>query len=64
MFKIRSSMNLNAYLASVDRALDRLLPKDKAKAPTTHKTKRYSLFAGGKQLRPILSLAAATEGQE
>jgi len=62
MFKIRSSINLNAYLASVDRALDRFLPK--AKAPTTHKTMRYSLFAGGKQLRPILSLAAATEGQE
>ena len=56
-------MDLKAYLAArqkeVDRALDRFLPKENAKPPTIHKAMRYSLFAGGKRLRPILCLAAA-----
>jgi geranylgeranyl diphosphate synthase, type II len=56
-------MNLKAYLASrqklIDRALDRHLPKASMKPATIHKAMRYSLFAGGKRLRPILCLAAA-----
>jgi geranylgeranyl diphosphate synthase type II len=56
-------MNVKAYLQSrqkkVDRALDRFLPKEKVKPVTIHKAMRYSLFAGGKRLRPILCLAAA-----
>jgi geranylgeranyl diphosphate synthase, type II len=56
-------MNLKAYLKSrqtmIDRALDRYLPKEKTKPATIHKAMRYSLFAGGKRLRPILCLAAA-----
>ena len=56
-------MDLKAYLAArqkeVDRALDRFLPKEKTKPATIHKAMRYSLFAGGKRLRPILCLAAA-----
>ena len=56
-------MNLKAYLASrqkrIDRALDRYLPKENVKPATIHKAMRYSLFAGGKRLRPILCLAAA-----
>src|ERR1700720_3965221 len=56
-------MNLKAYLQSrqrsVDRALDRYLPKQNVKPATIHKAMRYSLFAGGKRLRPILCLAAA-----
>jgi geranylgeranyl diphosphate synthase type II len=56
-------MELKRYLASrqkeVDRALDRFLPKETAKPATIHKAMRYSLFAGGKRLRPILCLAAA-----
>lgn len=56
-------MNLPVYLQSrqrlVDRALDRFLPKEKVPPPTIHKAMRYSLFAGGKRLRPILTLAAA-----
>jgi geranylgeranyl diphosphate synthase type II len=56
-------MNLKAYLASrqqkIDRALDRYLPKESVKPATIHKAMRYSLFAGGKRLRPILCLAAA-----
>src|ERR1700731_2778144 len=43
----------------VDRALDRFLPKESTPPATIHKAMRYSLFAGGKRLRPILSLAAA-----
>jgi geranylgeranyl diphosphate synthase type II len=43
----------------VDRALDRFLPKATAKPATIHKAMRYSLFAGGKRMRPALVLAAA-----
>jgi geranylgeranyl diphosphate synthase type II len=39
--------------------LDRHLPKASTKPATIHKAMRYSLFAGGKRLRPILCLAAA-----
>src|ERR1041384_7601786 len=56
-------MNLKSYLKSrqklVERALDRYLPKANMKPATIHKAMRYSLFAGGKRLRPILCLAAA-----
>src|SRR3712207_4920276 len=56
-------MELKAYLAArqkeVDRALDCFLPKESARPATIHKAMRYSLFAGGKRLRPILCLAAA-----
>ena len=55
-------MNVKGYLKSrqqvIDRALDRYLPKTNVKPPTIHKAMRYSLFAGGKRLRPILCLAA------
>jgi len=43
----------------IDRALDLYLPKANSKPATLHKAMRYSLFAGGKRLRPILCLAAA-----
>src|SRR3989440_4040147 len=56
-------MNLKSYLKSrqklIDRALDRYLPKENVKTTTIHKAMRYSLFAGGNRLRPILCLAAA-----
>jgi geranylgeranyl diphosphate synthase type II len=50
---------LDARSIAVDKALDRFLPKATAKPATLHKAMRYSLFAGGKRLRPILCLAAA-----
>jgi geranylgeranyl diphosphate synthase type II len=60
---IRSPMNLAAYLKArqktIDCALDRYLPKANTKPPTIHEAIRYSLFAGGKRLRPVLCLAAA-----
>jgi geranylgeranyl diphosphate synthase type II len=56
-------MELKAYLTAhqtmVDGALDLFLPKATTKPATIHKAMRYSLFAGGKRLRPILCLAAA-----
>ena len=56
-------MDLKEYLATraaeVDAALDAFLPKAKEKPVTIHAAMRYSLFAGGKRLRPILCLAAA-----
>jgi geranylgeranyl diphosphate synthase, type II len=57
------NVNLKAYLLTrqklIDRALDRYLPKANRKPATLHRAMRYSLFAGGKRLRPILCLAAA-----
>jgi geranylgeranyl diphosphate synthase, type II len=56
-------MNLKIYLRArqreIDRALARYLPKANTKPGTLHKAMRYSLFAGGKRLRPILCLATA-----
>ena len=44
---------------AVDAALDKFLPKATAKPATIHKAMRYSVFAGGKRMRPALVLAAA-----
>ena len=43
----------------IDAALDRYLPVAPACPPRVSEVMRYSLFAGGKRLRPILALAAA-----
>ena len=55
--------DLKAYLAArtaaVNQALDSFLPKASTKPATIHKAMRYSLFAGGKRMRPALCLAAA-----
>ena len=59
----QQSFDLQAYLAdrteAVNRALDRFLPRATTRPATIHKAMRYSLFAGGKRMRPALSLAAA-----
>lgn len=56
-------MALAEYLTDrsqlVDRALDRFLPRATTKPATIHKAMRYSMFAGGKRMRPVLTLAAA-----
>jgi geranylgeranyl diphosphate synthase type II len=44
---------------SVNAALNRFLPPEKTRPATIHKAMRYSLFAGGKRMRPALCLAAA-----
>lgn len=43
----------------IDKELNRRLPRESTKPQTIHKAMRYSVFAGGKRLRPILCLAAA-----
>ena len=43
--------------ALVDAALDDLLPRRTARPKALHDAMRYSVFAGGKRLRPILCLA-------
>jgi geranylgeranyl diphosphate synthase type II len=57
------SFDLEAYLAerrrAVDLALERLLPPATTYPPTIHEAMRYSVFAGGKRLRPILVIAGA-----
>ena len=45
--------------ARVDEALERFLPAPWKHAPVVGEAMRYSLFAGGKRLRPLLALAAA-----
>ena len=60
----KSSFDLNQFLATrtdaVNAALDKFLPSEKTKPATIHKAMRYSLFAGGKRMRPAVLLAAAT----
>ena len=41
------------------RALDRWVPAETEPPANIHKAMRYSLFAGGKRVRPILCMAAA-----
>jgi len=50
---------LEARAAEVDAALDAALPSKKQRPASIHEAMRYSLFAGGKRLRPVLALAAA-----
>lgn len=56
-------MDFSRYWASrqkqVDTALDRLLPRASTRPKTIHEAMRYSIFAGGKRLRPVITLAAA-----
>jgi geranylgeranyl diphosphate synthase type II len=56
-------VNLNTYLKTrakeIDKALDRLLPRLRQTPSVIHGAMRYSMFAGGKRLRPILCTAAA-----
>jgi geranylgeranyl diphosphate synthase type II len=60
---VPTTVNIKTYLLSreklIESALDRYLPNANAKPATLHRAMRYSLFAGGKRLRPILCLAAA-----
>ena len=49
---------MEALRVAVDEALDRALPPESAWPATIHRAVRYSLFAGGKRIRPVLVLAA------
>ena len=50
---------LDELRSSVDAALDRYLPKQTSWPERVHAAMRYSIFAGGKRIRPLLCLAAA-----
>ena len=56
-------MDLKAYLdarrATVDAALDGVLPPETIEPATIHRAMRYSVLAPGKRLRPILVIAGA-----
>src|SRR5579872_3810448 len=56
-------MTLPEYLAHqqkrVDAALDRWVPAEPQDPSIIHRAMRYSLFAGGKRIRPLLAMAAA-----
>jgi geranylgeranyl diphosphate synthase type II len=56
-------MTLAAYIAHQQRRIDvtlqRLVPPESTPPESIHKAMRYSLFAGGKRIRPILCIAAA-----
>jgi geranylgeranyl diphosphate synthase, type II len=55
-------MDIKAYLSNmkreVDEELDRLLPRDDREPAIIHRAMRYSVFAGGKRIRPALVAAA------
>ncbi len=57
------SVDVAAYMkeraTAVDAALDRHLPPESSRPEQLHKAMRYSVFAGGKRLRPVLVIAGA-----
>jgi geranylgeranyl diphosphate synthase type II len=57
----KDNFDLKSYLsekkAIIDRALDTYIPKPEGPSSDLIKAMKYSLFAGGKRLRPILCLA-------
>jgi geranylgeranyl diphosphate synthase type II len=58
-----AAMKLPAFFEedrlAVDAALERLLPPESARPTSIHQAMRYSVFAGGKRIRPILCLETA-----
>ena len=57
------SVDVQSYMAerarAVDAALARYLPSESYPPATLHKAMRYSVFAGGKRLRPVFVIAGA-----
>ena len=56
-------MTLDQYIANqqqrVEAALDRVVPPESQEPSIIHRAMRYSLFAGGKRIRPLLAIASA-----
>lgn len=52
------SQYLDEQRALIDQELERILPPDDAVPNSIHQAMRYSVFAGGKRLRPILCAEA------
>jgi geranylgeranyl diphosphate synthase type II len=53
------STQLSALKAHVNAAIDRFAPPASSRPARVHEAMRYSLEAGGKRLRPVLTLAVA-----
>jgi geranylgeranyl diphosphate synthase, type II len=56
-------MTIDHYLQQqqqlIDKTLEHWVPAERVPPETIHKAMRYSLFAGGKRIRPVLCIAAA-----
>jgi len=54
-------MDIERYISDkkkiIDKALDRYLPKSSLKPGIIHKAMRYSVFPGGKRIRPVFTIA-------
>src|SRR5258707_4046143 len=61
--QFRAKMKLPLFFEedglAVDAALERLLPVEATPPTSIHTAMRYSVFAGGKRIRPILCLETA-----
>jgi geranylgeranyl diphosphate synthase type II len=55
--EFKAYLDTNAGL--VNAFLDRYLPEETRSPQTLHRAMRYSLFSGGKRIRPILTIAGA-----
>ena len=53
------SWDVAQAIKDVDQELDRLLPGEDTFPQEIHRAARYSVFAGGKRLRPLLTLATS-----
>ncbi len=47
------------WRSQIERALELAVPAETTPPESIHKAMRYSLFAGGKRMRPLLAMAAA-----
>lgn len=56
-------MTLSEYLTGqqqlIERTLEHWVPSESVAPEAIHKAMRYSLFAGGKRIRPVLAISAA-----
>lgn len=55
----KSQIDLVELQSLIDRQLDRYLPKESEDPKIIHKTMRYSVFSGGKRIRPILTIESS-----
>ena len=55
-------MDIAGYLQGkkgiIDGALEKIIPKETDFPQTLHRAMRYTLFPGGKRIRPILAMTA------
>ncbi|MGF7057012.1 polyprenyl synthetase family protein [Brassicibacter mesophilus] len=56
---MKLNQEMHKYKIIVDQELDRILPKDDSPQNRVYEAMRYSIFAGGKRLRPIITLKAS-----